>query len=168
MDEIIVRYTTTTGVEKAERISVTESRINLDLRETKTVDLLPLIWCTELEELSLRYNKLETIDLSPLSRCPKFRALWLNNNELRELDLTPLAECQQLEEIHLCNNAIKRLDISPLFQCASLQELDIDPDVTLFAEVFLRSVGSWPDVLVERWHQIIWRNTTRFGAPGTQ
>ncbi len=161
MDEIIVRYTTTAGIEKAERISTTESRINLDLREASTIDLLPLIWCTNLEELSLRYNKLQSVDLSPLSKCPRFRKLWLNNNQLRELDLTPLRECQQLQEIHLRNNAIRRLDISPLFECTNLLELDIDPEVTLFAEVFLRSIGSWPEVLVERWHQIIWRNTTR-------
>jgi Leucine-rich repeat (LRR) protein len=122
-----------------------------------TVDLLPLIWCQNLEDLSLRDNKLTEIDLSPLSKCPNLQGLRLNNNLLRTLDLSPLAECPMLEELVIQENRLKRIDVSPLFHCQALKELRHDTSVTILADLTLKSVGSWPEVLMERFHRILWK-----------
>jgi hypothetical protein len=59
--------------------------------------------------------------------------------------------------VSLLENRLKRIDLSPLFHCPNLKELKIDDDVGLTADLLLRSVGSWPEVLIERYHRILWK-----------
>ena len=159
ISEIFIRYMTTTGMEKTARFRTDETTINLDLRDIASIDLLPLIWCENLESICLRNNSLTEIDLSPLEKCGKnFRALRLSHNKIRDLDLSPLSSCPNLVEVALEDNRLKRVDLSPLFQCANLTELDLDKEVSLTADLLLRSVGSWPEVLVERYHRILWKS----------
>ena len=159
VSEIFIRYETTTGLEKTARFRTDETTINLDLKDIAYVDLLPIIWCEKLEYLCLRNNSISDIDLSPLEKCGKqLKSIRLNHNRLQELDLNPLSSCPSLEELNLENNRLKRVDLSPLFQCANLKELVIDKDVGLTADLLLRSVGSWPEVLVERYHRILWKS----------
>ncbi|MHA2385540.1 MAG: leucine-rich repeat domain-containing protein, partial [Candidatus Thorarchaeota archaeon] len=113
-----------------------------------------------LEDLTIRNNKLKEIDLSPLSKCPTLQALRLNNNLLEKLDLSPLAECSMLEELSIQGNRLKRIDISPLFECHALKELKHDTSITLLADLTLKSVGSWPNVLMDRFHRILWKVPT--------
>ncbi|TFG10697.1 leucine-rich repeat domain-containing protein [Candidatus Thorarchaeota archaeon] len=165
MDQIILRYETATGLEKMTRVRTDESHINLEVRDIKTVDLLPLIWCTNLEGLSLSYNSLEQVDLSPLNRCPKLQGLWLSHNQLQSIDFSPLSKCSQLQEICLQHNDIKKMDVSGLFNCHSLEVLRFDDGVTLTADVFLKSIGNWPDLLVEYYDKILWRSNVDWGKP---
>ncbi|MFW9845131.1 MAG: leucine-rich repeat domain-containing protein [Candidatus Thorarchaeota archaeon] len=157
MAEIFVWYKMSTGQEQRIGINANETCINLDLRDIVDVDLLPLIWCANLEDLSLRDNKLNAVILTPLAKCKNLRSLRLGNNRLESIDLTPLADCPRLEELSICGNSLRRVDISPLFQCQELKELKHDESVTLVADLTLKSVGSWPDVLVERFHRILWK-----------
>ena len=157
MAEIYVWYVNSTGQEKSIGVETSEKCVNLDLRDMISVDILPLIWCQNLEDLTIRNNKLTEIDLSPLSRCPNLQALRLNNNLLEKLNLSPLAECSNLEELAIHENRLKRVDISPLFECHELKELRHDTSVTLLADLTLKSVGSWPEVLMERFHRILWK-----------
>jgi Leucine-rich repeat (LRR) protein len=162
VSEIFIRYETTTGLEKTARFRTDETTINLDLKDIASVDLLPIIWCENLEYLCLRNNSLSEVDLSPLEKCgKKLKSVRLNHNRIQELDLDPLSSCPNLEELNLENNRLKRVDLSPLFQCANLNELAIDKDVGLTADLLLRSVGSWPEVLVERYHRILWKSDSR-------
>jgi len=124
MAEIYVWYVNSTGQEKSYGVETNERCVNLDLRDMISVDLLPLIWCRNLEDLSIRNNKLTEIDLSPLSKCPNLQGLRLNNNQLEKLNLFPLAECSMLEELAIQANRLKRVDISPLFHCHALKELN--------------------------------------------
>ncbi len=156
MDEIIVRYVTTAGLEREERIRTEETDINLDLRDMVSVGLLPLIWCSRLESLTLRHNKLTEVDFSPLSKCRRLRSLSLSHNLLRDIDLNPVGECPDLEVLDLELNNLKRVNLSPLFQCTKLLELKLDSTVVVTADIFLRSVGSWPEVLLDRYHRILW------------
>lgn len=157
--EIFLHYLTTTGLEKSAKFRADETIINLDLRDMVSVDLLPLIWCENLESLCLRNNSLNEIDLSPLEKCGKnLKIINLSHNRIQELDLEPLSSCPNLLEIKLNENRLKRIDLSPLFQCANLTELGLDKDVSLTADLLLRSVGSWPEVLVERYHRILWKS----------
>jgi uncharacterized protein YjbI with pentapeptide repeats len=158
VSEVFIRYVTTNGLEKTARFKTDETGINLDLRNIAQVDLLPLIWCENLETLCLRNNSLTEIDLSPLEKCGKnLKAVRLSHNRLQEIDLEPLSSCSNLEEVSLLDNRLKRVDLSPLFQCPNLRELKIDDDVGLTADLLLRSVGSWPEVLIERYHRILWK-----------
>lgn len=160
VSEIFIRYETATGLDKTARFRSDETTINLDLRNIASVDLLPIIWCENLECLCLRNNALAEIDLSALEKAGnKLKSLRLNHNRLQEMDLNPLSSCPNLEEVNLENNRLKRIDLSPLFQCANLKELAIDKDVGLTADLLLRSVGSWPEVLVERYHKILWKSS---------
>jgi len=157
--DIFIHYLTTTGLEKSVKVKSDETVINLDLRDMISVDLLPLIWCENLESLSIRNNSLTEIDLSPLEKCGKnFKVLNLSHNRIQDLDLEPLSCCPNLLEVKLNNNRLKRIDLSPLFQCANLEELGLDEEVSLTADLLLRSVGSWPEVLVERYHRILWKS----------
>ena len=157
--EIFIHYLTTTGLEKSAKFSIDETVINLDLRDMVSVDLLPLIWCENLEALHLRNNVLTEIDLSPLEKCGKnLKVINLSHNRIQDLNLEPLSSCPNLLEVKLNENRIKRIDLSPLFQCANLTELGIDEEVSLTADLLLRSVGSWPEVLVERYHRILWKS----------
>lgn len=157
MDEIIVRYVTTAGLEREDRIRTDETSINLDLRDMVSIDLLPLIWCSRLESLTLRHNKLTEVDLSPLSKCRRLRSLSLSHNLLKDIDLNPLSECPDLEDVDIEHNEhLKKVNLSPLFECPKLLELRLDPTVVVTADIFLRSVGSWPEVLLERYHRILW------------
>jgi Leucine-rich repeat (LRR) protein len=159
VSEIFIRYETTTGLEKVARFDITETTINLDLRDMATIDLLPIIWCESLECINLRNNSLSEIDLSPLEKCGKsLKSVRLNNNRIQHLDLDPLSSCPNLEELNLERNRLKRVDLSPLFQCANLKELVMDRDVGLTASLLLRSVGSWPEVLVNLYHRILWKS----------
>ena len=159
VSEIFIRYLTTTGLEKIARFRTDESAINLDLRDIASIDLLPLIWCENLESLCIRNNSLIEIDLSPLEKCGKnLRAIRLSHNRLQEIDLNPLSFCPKLQEVLLDENRLKRVDLSPLFQCANLKQLNLDKEVSLTADLLLRSVGSWPEVLIERYHRILWKS----------
>ena len=157
MAEIYVWYVNSTGQEKSVGVESSETCVNLDLRDMVSVDLLPLIWCRDLEDLSIRNNKLTEIDLSPLANCQNLQGLRINNNLLKKLDLTPLAECAMLEELAFQKNNLKRVDLSPLFHCQALKELKHDASVTLLADLTLKSVGSWPEVLMDRFHRILWK-----------
>jgi Leucine-rich repeat (LRR) protein len=159
VSEIFIHYLTTTGLEKSATFSVDETVINLDLRDIASIDLLPLIWCENLESLCLRNNSLTEVDLSPLEKCGKnLKVVSLSHNRIQEMNLEPLSSCPDLLEVSLEDNRIKRIDLSPLFQCANLTELNLDPEVSLTADLLLRSVGSWPEVLVERYHRILWKS----------
>ncbi|MHA2024207.1 MAG: leucine-rich repeat domain-containing protein, partial [Candidatus Thorarchaeota archaeon] len=136
-----------------------ETVINLDLRDMVSVDLLPLIWCENLEALYLRNNVLSDIDLTPLEKCGKnLKVINLCHNRIQEIDMEALGSCPNLLEVKLNDNRLKRIDLSPLFQCANLAELGLDEEVSLTADLLLRSVGSWPEVLVERYHRILWKS----------
>jgi hypothetical protein len=161
MVEVFIRYVTTTGLEKYEIFKASETNVNLDLRDIASVDLLPLIWCVDLEYLSLRYNSLSEVDLTSLAKCAHFKGLRLNRNRLQEIDLSPLSECRDLREITLIENKIKRLDVTPLFHCPWLREMELDRGVTLTADLMLRSIGNWPDILVERYRDILWKARER-------
>ncbi len=156
--EVFIRYVTTTGLEKTAKFSSDTTTVNLELRDIVEVDLLPLLWCDKLQVLSLRNNSLNEVDLSALERCRRLRVLKLSNNRIQELDLEPLATCEELEEVCLENNRLKIVDLSPLFQCSRLQELKLDESVALTADLLLRSIGSWPEVLIERYHRILWKS----------
>ncbi|TFF92581.1 leucine-rich repeat domain-containing protein [Candidatus Thorarchaeota archaeon] len=158
--EVFIRYVTTTGLEKTARFSSDTTCVNLELRDMVSVDLLPLIWCTNLQVLSIRNNSLTEVDLSALERCKNLRVLRLGNNRLQEIDLDPLAACTDLEEVCMENNRLKIVDLSPLFQCSKLLELRIDESVSLTADLLLRSIGSWPEVLIERYNRILWKSST--------
>jgi len=159
--EIFIRYVTTSGLEKSVRYDTDETRINLDVRDIAEIDLLPLIWCEDLESISVRSNSLTEIDLSPLEKIGRnLKAVRLSHNRIQEIDLEPLGSCPNLEEFSISENSLKRIDLSPLFQCPSLKELNIDDDVSLTANLLLRSVGSWPEVLIERYHKILWKSDT--------
>jgi Leucine-rich repeat (LRR) protein len=158
VSEIFIRYVTTNGLEKTARFSSDETGFNLDLRNIAQVDLLPLVWCENIETLCIRNNCLSEIDLSPLEKSGKnLKAVRLGHNRLQEISLEPLSSCPNLEEVSLSDNRLKRIDLSPLFQCPNLRELKIDDDVGLTANLLLRSVGSWPEVLIERYHRILWK-----------
>jgi len=157
--EIFISYETTSGLEKTSRYDTDETTINLDLRNISEIDLLPIIWCENLESLSLRSNSLSEIDLSPLENAGKhLRAIRLSHNQLQEVGLEPLSSCPNLEEVSLSENQLKRVDLSPLFHCPNLKELKLDQEVALTADLLLRSVGSWPEVLIERYHKILWKS----------
>ena len=86
------------------------------------------------------------------------RAIRLSHNRFQDIDLSPLSSCPNLLEVALDDNRLKRVDLSPLFECANLTELNLDEEVSLTANLLLRSVGSWPEVLVERYHRILWKS----------
>ena len=159
--EIHIRYVTTSGLERSVRYDTDETRINLDVRDIAEIDLLPLIWCEDLESISIRSNSLREIDLTPLEKVGRnLKAVRLSHNRIKEIDLRPLSYCPSLEEFSISENSLKRIDLSPLFECPSLKELNIDDDVSLTANLLLRSVGSWPEVLIERYHKILWKSDT--------
>ena len=156
MDQVHIRYTTTAGIEKTERFRTDETEINLDLRDMASVDLLPLIWCQKLRCVSLRNNRLTEVNLLPLGRCVSFENLRLSNNLLEEIDLGPLSDCTHLQVVEMQGNQLKRVDISPLFHCPELCELNIDNSSTITADLLLRSVGSWPRIILDLFHKIQW------------
>ncbi|MHA1929202.1 MAG: hypothetical protein ACTSV2_11570, partial [Candidatus Thorarchaeota archaeon] len=99
MEEVIIRYTTTTDLEKTKIINTEETSLNIDLKDIVSIDLLPLIWCNKLQIINLRHNKLESIDLTPLSKCVNLEGLRLSDNELIEIDLSSLSDCPHLREV---------------------------------------------------------------------
>ncbi|MCK5150994.1 MAG: leucine-rich repeat domain-containing protein [Candidatus Thorarchaeota archaeon] len=157
MDEVIIRYQTTTNTEKTRVTQIDEIRLNLDLRDIVEIDLLPLIWCTKLEKLTIQHNHMKAIDLTPLSKCVNLEILRLSNNQLTSIDLEPLSDCPHLSELDLTNNAFRTIDLSPLFHCSELAEIKFDDSAVLTADLLLRSIGSWPDVLVDKFHKILWK-----------
>ena len=157
VSEVYIRYVTTTGLEKMAKFDTDTNIVNMELRDVASVDLLPLIWCKNLEVLNLKNNSLSEIDLTPLEKCPKLKAIRIGYNRIQDVDLSPLAACPNLEEISLEKNRLKIIDLSPLFQCPKLEDLRIDESVTLTADLLLRSIGSWPEVLIERYHRILWK-----------
>ncbi len=159
MDEVIIRYQTSTAAEKTRVTRIDEIGLNLDLRDIVEIDLLPLIWCTKLEKITIRHNHLKTIDLHPLSKCINLEILRLSDNHLVNIDLEPLSECPHLREIDLSNNALRTIDLSPLFHCSELSEIKFDDSSVLTADLLLRSIGSWPDVLVDKFHKILWKTS---------
>ncbi len=159
MDQVIIRFQTSTGLEQTRLISVDEQAINLEIQDIAEIDLLPLIWCKRLEKITLRNNLLSDIDLTPLSKCPSLEVVYLGHNRLSHIDLEPLSGCSHLREVDVAHNPLSSVDISPLFHCSELKDLMIDKDVTLTADLLLRSIGSWPDVLVDRFHKILWKSS---------
>lgn len=159
MEEVIIRYTTTTELEKKKIVKADETSLNIDLKDIVSIDLLPLIWCKKLQIINLRHNKIESIDLTPLRKCVNLEGIRLNDNELIEIDLSPLSDCPHLREVDIRNNPIRSVDISPLFHCSELQDLKVEEDATLMADLLLRSIGSWPDVLVDKFHKILWKSS---------
>ncbi|TXT53857.1 MAG: hypothetical protein BAJATHORv1_110049 [Candidatus Thorarchaeota archaeon] len=157
MADIFIRYETTTGMEKTAKFDTDETKINLDLRDISSIDLLPLVWCDKLEHLSLRNNRLTHISLTPLSKCRNLTCLALSNNKLEEIDFSPLTSCKKLEELFLKGNNLTRVDISPLFQCSNLQVFEIDESVSMTANMLLRTIGNWPSVLVQQYGKILWK-----------
>ncbi len=153
---VSVRYVTTSGLETQILIGRDDTRVNLQLRDIARIDLWPLVYCPQLESLWLQYNRITELDLTPLSRCKALREIDLSHNRLRSIDLTPLADCPHLREIRLDHNELRRIDISPLFECPELEVFARDDHVSLTANIFLRSVGSWPDVLMREYHRILW------------
>lgn len=121
------------------------------------VDLLPLIWCTELETLSIRNNEVQHLDLSPLTRCKKLHGLRLDYNKLESIDLGPVGELPDLQEVTLKHNSFKEINLSPLFFCSRLRRLDLDDGVDLKADLLLRSIGNWPDILMDKFNRIQWQ-----------
>ncbi|MFW9976943.1 MAG: leucine-rich repeat domain-containing protein [Candidatus Thorarchaeota archaeon] len=159
LEEVIIRFLTTNGLEKTQVIDIHETALNLELRNIDEIDLLPLIWCTKLEKITLRHNQITDIDLTPLSKCINLETIYLSHNRLGSIDLHPLSDSPHLREVDLRHNLLSTIDISPLFHCSELQELLLDPDVTLTADLLLRSIGSWPDVLVDQFHRILWKSS---------
>lgn len=160
MDEVFIRYENTSGREKVQSFRIDSTEILLDLNDMVTVDLLPLIWCSNLRFLSLRNNQLEYVDFTSLSNCTKLQSLRLDNNKLRKIDFTPLSSCPKLRELSMRGNPLSSINLSPLFMCPELVELEIDDATVLTADLLLRSVGNWPDVLVKRFYRILWREDT--------
>ncbi|MGY5852287.1 MAG: leucine-rich repeat domain-containing protein [Candidatus Thorarchaeota archaeon] len=154
MDHVHIRYVTTTNDEKHEKFRTDETEINLDLREIVSIDLLPLIWCQNLKSLSLRNNRIPEIDLTPLSRCISLESIHLSNNLLVEIDLSPLTDCTKLEEVELQGNQFQCIDLSPLFHCPELKDLTYDDSTVLNANLLLRSIGSWPQVILNQFFKI--------------
>ncbi|MGY5861200.1 MAG: hypothetical protein RTU09_02325 [Candidatus Thorarchaeota archaeon] len=157
MDEIIIQYMTTSGLHKHESYDINSKDIFLDLRDIAVIDLTPLIWCLKLEELNLRNNKIQSIDLTPLRKCLALQALRLDRNLIYEIDLSPLNHCIDLEEIYLSHNLFKQVDLSPLFFCPRLKILELEASVVLNADIQLRSNGTWPMVLLDKFHRIHWQ-----------
>ena len=157
LEEVIIRFQTSNGLEKTQVIDTRETVLNLELRDIVEIDLLPLIWCSKLEKITLRHNQISEIDLTPLSKCINLEAIYLSHNNLSAIDLHPLNDSPHLREIDLRSNSLSSVDISPLFHCSELQDLLIDNEVTLTADLLLRSIGSWPDVLVDQFHKILWK-----------
>ncbi len=157
MADMFIAYTTAAGIEKKVQFDTEEQIINLDLRDVESIDLLPLVWAEDLEVLCLRHNRISELDLAPLSRCKKLEMLSLTDNRLKKIDLVPLSECPNLTELALDMNPLESIDISPLFECPKLDELKVDDDVSLKADLFLRSVGGWPQVLIDLYPQILWK-----------
>ncbi len=158
MDEIHIWYWTVSGDERRMSFDVTETEINMDLRDISSVDLLPLVFCRDLRDLSIRNNQLTAIDLCPLSNCKKLEGIRLSNNKLVNIDLTPLSDCTKLAEVTLRGNPISTLDISPLFHCPELREFKMDDTVIPTASLLLRSVGSWPKVILDMFFKIQWES----------
>jgi hypothetical protein len=159
VEEVIIRYYTTTGLEKIKRFDVNETCLNFDLRDIVSIDLLPLIWCTKLRELNIRHNCLQEIDLRPLNKCVNMESVRLSSNSMVSVDLEPLSDCPHLQELDLRHNPLRSIDLSPLFHCSELRTLDVDEGVSLTADLLLRSIGSWPDVLMDRFHKILWKSS---------
>ena len=156
MDEVHIWYWTASGDEKRMSFDVNETEINMDLRDICSVDLLPIVFMKDLRYFSIRDNQLTNIDLTPFSNCKKLEGIRLSNNKLTTLDVSPLVECSKLMEFSVQGNNIDTLDISPLFQCAELKELKLDDNVVPSASLLLRSVGSWPKVILDVFFKIQW------------
>jgi len=156
VDEVHIWYWTASGDEKRMSFDVNETEINMDLRDICAVDLLPIVFMRDLHYFSIRDNQLTKIDLMPFSNCKKLEGIRLSNNKLAGLDLTPLTDCSKLMEFAVQGNNIDTLDISPLFQCAELKEFKLDDDVAPSASLLLRSVGSWPKVILDMFFKIQW------------
>ncbi|UCE11476.1 MAG: leucine-rich repeat domain-containing protein [Candidatus Thorarchaeota archaeon] len=156
MDEIYIRYWTTTGRERIEPYMTNRTEISLEYRDIAAIDILPLVWCKGLRLLSLRGNHLANLDLMSLASCPNLEMLKLSYNKLQAIDLTPLGQCTNLKELSLERNRFTSLDLSPLFECPRLVDLGMDDSIELTADLMLRSVGNWPDVLVNRFYKIKW------------
>ncbi|MGQ4870657.1 MAG: leucine-rich repeat domain-containing protein [Candidatus Thorarchaeota archaeon] len=165
MDRVILRYRTSNGLERTVNIDTSEARLSLELRDIESIDLMPLVWCTELETLNLQYNKIRELDLTPLAKCAALQEVNLSHNDLREIDLTPLSSCHNLRELRIDKNRIRRVDVSPLFECPKLEIFRRDDFVSLTASIFLRSIGSWPNVLMDEYHRILWTHGESSARP---
>ncbi|MFO7836814.1 MAG: leucine-rich repeat domain-containing protein [Candidatus Thorarchaeota archaeon] len=156
---MFIAYTTAAGIERKAEFDTEEQIINLDLRDIATVDLLPLVWAEDLEVLCLRHNRIDELDLTPLSKCKNLEMLSLTDNCLKSINLSPLSDCPNLIELALNMNPLESIDISPLFECAKLDDLKVDDDVSLKADLFLRSIGNWPQVLIDLYPRILWKTS---------
>ena len=80
-------------------------------------DIAPLRYMTNLEYLSLDFNRIT--DISPLAGLTNLRTLWIGVNEIT--DISPLAGLTSLEFLSLGGNEIT--DISPLTGLINLETL---------------------------------------------
>jgi Leucine-rich repeat (LRR) protein len=156
LDEVRIWYWTALGDEKRMSFDVNETEINMDLRDISAVDLLPVVFLRDLRYFSIRDNELTQVDLSPFSNCKKLEGIRLSNNKLQTLDLTPLSDCPKLMELAIQCNEIEQVDISPLFHCPEIKEFKLDDATIPSASLLLRSVGSWPKVILDMFFKIQW------------
>jgi len=154
--EVVIRYVTMSGLENRLHVAQDDTRLNLQLRDIREIDLWPLVRCPRLKSLWLQYNSLRSLNLEPLASCTELEQINLSHNRLQTIDLRPLASCPSLRELYLDHNELRKIDVSPLFECTDLQVFKWDDHVALTADIFLRSVGSWPEVLIQQYHRILW------------
>ena len=122
-------------------------------------DITPLTTLTQLEVLSLNWNRL-IVDISPLRNLTRLTQLWLSYNRI--VDVSPLANLTMLEELYIHNNAIT--DFSPLdglslirFEYDEICEL---PRIPIRERLQNRKFPSF----FQAWHGIINRPTLSYEA----
>ncbi|TFG28190.1 leucine-rich repeat domain-containing protein [Candidatus Thorarchaeota archaeon] len=120
---IVLKYTTEDGSQEQVEFEDDIIRISLRSKRISSIDLKPLVSCTNLQLLSLGFNQLQTIDLSPLGSCSNLRHLELRGNLLQNINLSPLASCPNLFDLDLTNNRLHSIDLYPLASCDSLRSL---------------------------------------------
>ncbi|KAJ1632972.1 hypothetical protein T492DRAFT_837979 [Pavlovales sp. CCMP2436] len=85
------------------------------------LDLAPLRYCRQLEELDLGHSRHRVTDLSPLAHCTILRVLNIRHTQVASLQ--PLAACKQLKELDMMQTLVA--DLSPLAACPALERLNI-------------------------------------------
>lgn len=125
MDEIVLEYETTKGVDSTSFKPDTDV-IKLGRKKVTSLILDPISHCSNLRRLWLNDNQLESIDLSPLSHCTRLEILSISGNNLSSIDLAPLKHCSELKELYLHKNNIESIDLAPLRDTKKLSILFLD------------------------------------------
>ena len=99
--------------------------IDLSGRGIISIDLSPLINCTNLQTLNLSQNQLSSIDLAPLGSCTNLKKLILSHNCLRDIDFSSFSRCTNLQKIDISSSCLRKIELSPLRACTNLQSLII-------------------------------------------